>query len=110
VAGFGTAGDQLVRDLVFAACTVREMPTISAFYGIIIRMFWADHGPPHFHASYGENEAIIDIQTLEVTRGGLPARARSLTMQWARMHHQALLENWKLCANKQTPNRIPPLP
>lgn len=42
------------------------MPTICAFYGIVIQMYWADHGPPHFHALYAEHEALIAIETLEV--------------------------------------------
>jgi hypothetical protein len=45
------------------------MPTISAFYGIMIQMFWADHAPPHFHALYGEYEALINVKTLEVMQG-----------------------------------------
>ena len=48
------------------------MPTISAFYGIIIQMFWADHAPPHFHALYSEFEALININTLEIYEGKLP--------------------------------------
>jgi len=47
------------------------MPTISTFYGILIRMFFNDHAPPHFHARYGEFEATIDIATLEVIEGDL---------------------------------------
>jgi len=54
------------------------MPTISAFYGILIQMFWQDHAPPHFHALYGEFEALIDIRTLAVIRGSLPRRALAL--------------------------------
>jgi hypothetical protein len=42
------------------------MPTISQFFGIVIQMFWREHSPPHFHALYGEFEALIDIRTLEV--------------------------------------------
>jgi hypothetical protein len=45
------------------------MPTISVFYGILIQMFWRDHAPPHFHALYAEDEALIDIRTLEVIQG-----------------------------------------
>lgn len=45
------------------------MPTISAFYGILIQMFWGDHALPHFHALYAEHEVLIDITTLEVIRG-----------------------------------------
>lgn len=51
------------------------MPTISAFLGILIRMFFNDHPPPHFHARYGEFEATVAIETLEVMEGELPSRA-----------------------------------
>jgi hypothetical protein len=47
----------------------RGAPTISAFYGIVIQMFWRDHAPPHFHALYAEAEAIIDLRDLSVMRG-----------------------------------------
>jgi len=59
------------------------MPTISAFYGILIQIFWREHGPPHFHALYAEHEALIDIRTLEVMQGGLPKRALALVLEWA---------------------------
>ena len=54
------------------------MLTISAFYGILIQMFWNDHAPPHFHALYAECEVLIDIHTLEVVRGSMPRRALAL--------------------------------
>jgi hypothetical protein len=85
------------------------MPTISAFYGILIQMYWQDHGPPHFHALYGEFEAVYDIRTLGVTRGSLPRRARSLVEEWAAQHQAALMENWKLCEARKHPIQIPPL-
>ena len=85
------------------------MPTISTFYGVAIRMFWADHAPPHFHAIYGASEALIDIRTLEVIRGSLPSRALALTLEWAALHREDLLEDWDLCVTKQTPKKIPPL-
>jgi hypothetical protein len=50
------------------------MPTISTFYGILIRMFYNDHPPPHFHARYGEFEATVDIGTLAMLEGHLPQR------------------------------------
>ena len=62
------------------------MPTISVFYGIVIQMFWNDHAPPHFHALYGEFEAIINIQTMDVMRGSLPKRALSMVLEWAEAH------------------------
>ncbi|RIA47489.1 DUF4160 domain-containing protein [Dichotomicrobium thermohalophilum] len=85
------------------------MPTVSVFYGILIQMFWNDHAPPHFHARYAGDEALIDIRTLEVIRGHLPPRARSLAMEWADQHRAELLENWELCSQKQHPKEIEPL-
>jgi hypothetical protein len=48
------------------------MPTISQFFGIVIQMFWREHAPPHFHALYGEYEALIDIRTLEIIKATCP--------------------------------------
>jgi len=67
------------------------MPTISAFYGILIRMFFNDHAPPHFHARYGEFEATIDINSLEVLQGGLPDRAFRIVQEWAMIHKEVEL-------------------
>ena len=86
------------------------MPTISVFYGIIIQMFWDEHAPPHFHARYAESEALIDIRTLEVIEGALPRRALVLVLEWAQEHRAALMEDWELCAQMQSPKKIAPLP
>jgi len=59
------------------------MPTISAFYGILIRMFFNDHTPQHFHARYGEFEATIEIGSLQILQGKLPSRALMLVQEWA---------------------------
>ena len=85
------------------------MPIISVFYGIIIRMNIADHNPPHFHAEYGGSEAQIDIQTLEIIRGKLPRGAAILVKEWSMQHRNELMEDWKLCEQLQTPNKIAPL-
>ena len=85
------------------------MPTISAFYGILIQMFWGDHAPPHFHALYAEYEVLIDIHTLEVVRGSMPRRALALVLEWASAHRAELLEDWILCENNQSPKKISPL-
>jgi hypothetical protein len=87
----------------------RAVPTISRFYGILIQMFWNDHAPPHFHALYGNEEAVIDIATLEVTRGYLPSRALSLVIEWAKIHRAELSEDWELCRLHQMPKKIAPL-
>lgn len=50
------------------------MPELSRFYGIVIRMFWVDHPPPHFHAVFGEHEALIAIETSVIIAGGTSTR------------------------------------
>jgi hypothetical protein len=85
------------------------MPTISAFYGLVIRMFFNDHAPPHFHARYGEFEATIDIITLSVIKGELPRRALELAREWAMIHKVELLDDWKLCRENAPPGKIEPL-
>ena len=50
------------------------MPTLCFFYGILVRMYWQDHNPPHFHARYGDDEVIINTATLEISRDALPRR------------------------------------
>ena len=66
--------------------TDAAMPTISTFFGILIQMYWREHGPPHFHAIYGEHEAVIDIRELRVVRGRLPRRALAMVIEWALDH------------------------
>lgn len=85
------------------------VPTISMFYGILIQMFCGDHAPPHFHALYAEYEIIIDIRTLEIIRGSMPRRALALVLEWASIHREELMEDWKLCEMKQIPMKIAPL-
>lgn len=85
------------------------MPTISEFYGLVIRMFSNDHAPPHFHAVYAEFEAHYNIKTLEVIRGRLPQRAHVLVLEWATLHRDELMEDWRLCESRQLPKKIAPL-
>ena len=85
------------------------MPTIAAFYGIIIRMFFDEHVPPHFHAQYGEFKATIRIDGLEILDGRLPRRALELVLDWAELHRQELLDDWSLCQKHDQPRKIEPL-
>ena len=70
------------------------MPEISRFYGIIIKMFFFDHLPPHFHAEYGEYKAQIAIRSGEIIKGELPRHALRLVQDWAELHLQELEENY----------------
>ena len=85
------------------------MPEISRFYGIIIRMYFDDHSPPHFHAFYAEHEAVIGIESLVVLKGELPPRAHGLTIEWAQKYQAELLAAWKKAASFEQPGKIEPL-
>jgi hypothetical protein len=78
------------------------MPRVSEFFGIAIYMYYNDHMPPHFHAEYGEHEAIYEIDTLDVTRGSLPRRAHALVLEWATLHRTELRDDWER-ARKEKP-------
>jgi len=85
------------------------MPTISEFFGIVIRMYYQDHAPAHFHAYYGEHNAVVEIETLQVREGRLPRRALSLVVEWAIEHREELLEDWRLAQAHQPLRRVAPL-
>jgi len=85
------------------------MPIISVFYGIIIRMFFDEHAPPHFHAEYGEFKAAVDILSMEITGRKLPRRAQELVLDWAELHRDELMIKWDLCRQHQEPKKIEPL-
>jgi len=70
------------------------MPTIAVFYGIMIRMYWRDHAPPHLHAIYQGFEALIAIETGEVIGGELPLNALRIVKEWTALRRPELLENW----------------
>ena len=78
------------------------MPEISRFFGIVIKMYFEDHQPPHFHAEYGEHEALIDIHALAVIGGRLPPRALGLVVEWAFQHQAELLVLWKRAVQHQS--------
>lgn len=86
------------------------MPELCRFYGIIIRLYFDDHAPPHFHASYGGDEAVVELATLAVIHGYLPHRARGLVREWALLHQEELQEAWKRAKQLQPPGKIDPLP
>ena len=85
------------------------MPQVSRFFGIIIFMFYDEHNPPHFHATYGEYKAEISINEMNILAGKLPSRALGLVVEWASLHHSELLENWNRIENGQLIEKISPL-
>ena len=70
------------------------MPVISRFYGIIIKLYFNDHMPPHFHVIYGEYNAMFDMNTLQMIEGDLPNRAKKLVVEWGILHKEELIKIW----------------
>ena len=85
------------------------MPEICRFFGIVIRMYFLDHAPPHFHATYGGSEAQVQIQPAGLLSGKLPPRALALVVEWATLHQVELLENWRRLHADEAPTKIAPL-
>ena len=85
------------------------MPEISRFFGIVIKMFFDDHNPPHFHARYSGGKVSIEIQTLKVLEGEISSRALGLVVEWASLHKEELMKDWELAKSNQPPEKIEPL-
>ena len=85
------------------------MPRVSEFFGITTSMYFNDHAPPHFHAYYGGQEAVVVIDTLDIYAGSLPRRALALVLEWAALYRQDLRTNWERARHGETLDRIEPL-
>ena len=84
------------------------MPEISRFLGIVIRMYYREHAPPHFHAEYGEYEVVVQIES-GVVDGRFPRRALRHVLEWLDLHREELLEDWALAAAHRSLRPIAPL-
>ena len=73
------------------------MPVIARFYGILIKMYFKEHGIPHFHAIYGEYNGVFEIETLKMIEGDIPNRALKMIKEWAEQYQSELLDMWKTC-------------
>ncbi len=85
------------------------MPRVSEFYGIVIQMFHREHGITHFHASYGNDEALVGFDPICVLSGRLSGRALRLVLEWAALHQDELVDNWDRAKAKGSLRRIAPL-
>lgn len=77
------------------------MPELSRFFGIVVRMRYNDHAPPHIHVQYGEHRAEIELET-GLVRGSLPPRVLGMALEWTRVRQHELAEDWDL-ARRQLP-------
>jgi hypothetical protein len=85
------------------------MPELSRFFGIVIRLHYADHNPPHFHATYQGRTVEVDIHTLAIMEGRISTRALGLVMEWAAGHQLELADDWRRAASGEPIVRIAPL-
>jgi Domain of unknown function (DUF4160) len=83
------------------------MPIIASFFGIYVRMYFADHAPAHVHVAYQGHEALVAIVDGRILQGSLPRRASSLVRQWCMDHQAALLQNWAAAQALLPLSRIP---
>jgi hypothetical protein len=79
---------------------------VSVFFGIVIRLYHADHNPPHFHATYGEFEAIIEIKSGKLLGGKLPSKGQKLVEEWRKLHISELNLAGNAVGSMKTPKRI----
>jgi len=87
------------------------MPTISMFYGIIVRMYCApgEHNPPHIHVYYNDYRAIYSIKEGDLIDGDFPRNKNKLVLAWIELHREDLLADWSLAQNGELPFKIDPL-
>lgn len=81
------------------------MPIIAAFYGVTVRMFYDEHNPPHFHASYQDYTAEFFMNG-DLLKGDMPTKQRKQITAWAKIHEEELLKNWMLMRKSEEPFRI----
>ncbi len=84
------------------------MPEISRFLGIVIAMYYREHGKPHFHAAYGEYNITVEIES-GIVNGDFPNRALNHVLEWNSIHKNELLNNWEQLKDRKRPNKILPL-
>lgn len=84
------------------------MPEISRFLGIVIYMYYRDHAPPHFHAIYGDYEAVIYLND-GVVEGKFPRRALKAVVEWYEEHADELVDNWILAKKGEPLKKVEPL-
>jgi hypothetical protein len=85
------------------------MPTISMFFGIIIRMFYRDnqqHHLPHIHADYQGEVAVFAIADGAILDGSLPNSKRKLVEAWIEIHRDELIADWQLAIRAETIYKI----
>lgn len=89
--------------------TIEPMPEISRFFGIVITIYYKEHGLPHFHAKYSGQTGVFSIGELKLIEGALPKRVIALVLEWAFEHRDELMQNWELAMAQKPLRSIRPL-
>ncbi len=85
------------------------MPVISMFFGIIIRMYFDDHNPPHFHVEYQGRKALFDFKG-NILKGSIRSKtATKLIREWIDLHEKELSQDWELAKRGKELKKIDPL-
>ena len=85
------------------------MSELCRFDGIIVRIYNREHNPPHFHAVYGDDEALIEIESLALYTGRLPPRQMRQVLEWAEVRQQELRVAWRRGRERRPMGKIEPL-
>jgi len=74
------------------------MPTIAYIGSIQVRLYYDDHGVPHFHAVSPDFDFKIAISNLTIISGTGHLRGRDLVaiQTWGQKHRDVLYSNWQL--------------
>lgn len=85
------------------------MPVISMFFGIIIRMYFDDHNPPHFYVEYQGRKALFDFKG-NILKGSIRSKtATKLIREWIDLHEKELSQDWELAKRGKELKKIDPL-
>ena len=101
-----SVGGDLAQGVMIAQL---KMPEISRFFGIVIAIYYKEHGVPHFHAKYAGQTGVFSIVDLKLIEGHLPKRVVALVLEWAFEHRSELLENWRRAVAQEPLQPIAPL-
>ena len=85
------------------------MPIVATFFGIVIRMYYREHEPRHFHAEFQAQAGKFDFDGVQIAGNITSRNALKLIQKWAVLHRSALDANWSRIKASEPLNRIPPL-
>ena len=86
-----------------------HMPEICRFFGIVVKMYYDDHTPPHFHVYYQNFKATFSIHTGQMIDGNFPPKQSVFVTAWTLLHEKELMANWKALVSGKEAEKVNPL-